>query len=79
MSPEFLLSDGDHKQGSHKVDVYSFAVTVWEMYAVEQPFHGATEAQLKRDVPRGVRPAPFAGSALFPPAMLHVQSVASIQ
>ena len=71
MAPEFLV---DESGGNHKVDVYSFAITMWEMYAKQQPFAAASrsEAALKRDVPNGVRPTPFEGSELFPPTVQDV-------
>ena len=47
MAPEFLA---DESGGNHKVDVYSFAIAMWEMYAKQQPFAAASrsEAALKR-------------------------------
>ena len=69
MAPEFLV---DESRGNHKVDVYSYGITVWELYSRSRPFLKVSKPKLKRDVPSGVRPEPFEKSDLFPPRIREV-------
>lgn len=66
MAPEFLADS----RGGPMVDVYSYGVTIWEMYARQLPLPEETESTLRRSVPKGLRPTPFDDtSGLFPPVI----------
>lgn len=55
---------------NEKVDVYSFALVLWQICALRKPFAGMTEAQHYRDVVQGgVRP-PL--DARWHPQLVHL-------
>ena len=49
MAPEIVES----KMYNHKVDVYSFAIILWEMMMFEKPFDGMTKKEIYERVARG--------------------------
>lgn len=51
MAPEMI----DHKPYTRKVDVYSFAIVLWELYTVQLPFAGMTAMQAAFAVVNKVR------------------------
>lgn len=53
MAPEVL----EHKPYNHKADVYSFGITIWEVFTGEVPYRGLTPLQAAVGVvQRGLRP-----------------------
>ena len=55
MAPELLRSKPNYDE---KVDVYSFAVLLWEMLTLQEPYKGMTQDQVVMGViDRGIRPA----------------------
>ena len=53
MAPEFMV---DERGGNHKVDNFAFGITIWELYAEEEPFAGIADLAIGRMVEKNKRP-----------------------
>lgn len=52
MAPELYTPAG----GNHKVDNFAFGITIWELYAEEEPFAGIADLAIGRMVEKNKRP-----------------------
>eukprot|EP00696_Hemimastix_kukwesjijk_P005983 gnl/Hemi2/17591_TR5803_c0_g1_i1.p1 gnl/Hemi2/17591_TR5803_c0_g1~~gnl/Hemi2/17591_TR5803_c0_g1_i1.p1 ORF type:complete len:280 (+),score=91.47 gnl/Hemi2/17591_TR5803_c0_g1_i1:82-921(+) len=48
---------------TEKADVYSFAIILWEIATLTDPYRGFTDATVLRDVPKNLRPGPIPADA----------------